>query len=586
MNRRSILGISVLAILQTGLVAGCYRATRPVIVEPPPAPDQPLDQAQLRADVRQLVGLLESAHPDPYGGRGKLAFHRDVHGVLDAIGPQGATVEEFHRLLRPLVASLGDGHTTIRLPSSPGDDARAWLDLEPVDGSLVVSRVYREQDRSLLGGEVLLLGGLGVADLRERMSRMRGTENPYSELAGVARTLEDSRTLGELLEWDSTPDRLAIQVRLRGIDLHGEIPLGRPPEQDGFVPPSAIQLPEPNAAGMAWGFLDPDGSVAYLRIDSMMRYREAFEVWRETGFTSNLGSHLTEVATAATGGPLPDGVDDRIALVPSGAEMFTELFTAMEDAGTRHLLVDLRRNSGGQSYLALVLAHFLHGTGALARLDDGYQVRRYSQLYLDNYTTHSVESLRDEGFELGDYDFSGEQAWQKRQRDGLPDDELAARVEEVESWLAYAPTVARILEAGGWDAHWTPEVTVLTSAWTHSAGFDVAVTLHKLGARLVGVPPRQAGNCYIDTLGYRLTHSGLGGSISYKRSLLFPGEPRRGAMLRPDQELTLEDLEAMDFDPEATVRLALAGLERAEATTRAEGDDLLGEAGALYPLPD
>jgi hypothetical protein len=169
--------------------------------------------------------------------------------------------------------------------------------------------------------------------------------------------------------------------------------------------------------------------------------------------------------------------------------------------------------------------------------------------------------LRGEGFELGEYDFSSEREWQRRRSGGLTEAAAEARRADIEAMLLYAPTVRRILEHGDWDRCWTPEVTVLTSARTFSAGFDVAVILHKLGARVAGVPPCQAGNCYIDTLGYALDHSGLFGGLSYKRSLLFPDEPEKGRLLRPDLELTLADLESMAFDPDATVRLVLAAIE-------------------------
>ncbi|MEZ4573269.1 MAG: hypothetical protein R2849_23720 [Thermomicrobiales bacterium] len=48
----------------------------------------------------------------------------------------------------------------------------------------------------------------------------------------------------------------------------------------------------------------------------------------------------------------------------------------------------------------------------------------------------------------------------------------------------------------------TFEVTVLTSARTYSAGFDMAAMLYKHGATIVGAPSSQAGNCFIDTLRY------------------------------------------------------------------------------------
>ena len=73
----------------------------------------------------------------------------------------------------------------------------------------------------------------------------------------------------------------------------------------------------------------------------------------------------------------------------------------------------------------------------------------------------------------------------------------------------------------------------------------------------MGVPSAQAGNCFIDALQYNLPRSGLRGSISYKLSLMYPDDPEAGRVLRPARELTYPDPRAMDFDPNASLRLAL-----------------------------
>jgi hypothetical protein len=52
----------------------------------------------------------------------------------------------------------------------------------------------------------------------------------------------------------------------------------------------------------------------------------------------------------------------------------------------------------------------------------------------------------------------------------------------------------------------------------------------------------------------------LTGSISYKRSLLFPDDPRTGELLQPHIELTYETWAAMRFDPNAAVTLALRSI--------------------------
>ena len=196
-----------------------------------------------------------------------------------------------------------------------------------------------------------------------------------------------------------------------------------------------------------------------------------------------------------------------------------------------------------------------HG-GEGPRADRGYQIPRYSDLYFANYRNASVDELGARGIEIGGYDFKHEDEWLRR-REGLTETELEERVRELTRWALKAPTFGEAYRTRRWSAAWTPRVVVVTSASTYSAGFDLAAALHRRGAWLAGVPSSQAGNCFIDTLGFELPHSGLRGNLSYERSLLFPDDPEKGKVLRPDAVLTYERFAAVEFDPHAAVLLAL-----------------------------
>jgi predicted small lipoprotein YifL len=71
-------------------------------------------QEHLIEDAWQLAEILESAHPDPYlRGGGRIAFHRRLQRLLEAIPAEGMTRDEFIRLLRPFIGTIGDSHTNI-----------------------------------------------------------------------------------------------------------------------------------------------------------------------------------------------------------------------------------------------------------------------------------------------------------------------------------------------------------------------------------------------------------------------------------------------------------------------------------------
>jgi hypothetical protein len=319
-------------------------------------------------------------------------------------------------------------------------------------------------------------------------------------------------------------------------------------------------LPEPSAADLAWGFLSANRSVAILRIDSMMRYREAFEIWRAMGSANNLGDHLSNVVRRTGETQPPAGIDERIALVPSATATLRELFAAMVKNKSSVLVIDLRKNSGGNSLMSLILGYFLYPIDNLVEVDEGYQLPRFSKLYFKNHQTDSIGRLRSERsnlLEIGDIDFSQEKIWQQIRLNGLDCAERERRMKELASNVAMVPTFDEEFRTRAWNGKWSGKVIVITSAHTYSAGFDLVALLFKHGAKVVGVPSSQAGNCFIDTSSYQLTNSGLGGNISYKRSLLFPKDTALGEILHPHVELTYQRLFSMNFDPNASVLLAL-----------------------------
>lgn len=97
------------------LVAGCGPST-PTSGPRAQSTQQPIasqkarsgtfSRGQLIADARQLAEILESAHPNPYiNGGGRIAFHRRLHRILNAIPEDGMTRDEFYRLGAILVGT-------------------------------------------------------------------------------------------------------------------------------------------------------------------------------------------------------------------------------------------------------------------------------------------------------------------------------------------------------------------------------------------------------------------------------------------------------------------------------------------------
>jgi hypothetical protein len=254
----------------------------------------------------------------------------------------------------------------------------------------------------------------------------------------------------------------------------------------------------------------------------------------------------------------PDGVDAVIAGLPSATELFRSLVQEMKDAGTRTLLVDVRRNDGGNSAMSAILLYFLYGREVLLRAQfHRTEVRRYSE---DYFATHAVEPFERANRERAvplrrtDYDFSAD--WYGRlQEDPGAAPQLAA---EYEQEVDQMPTFAAEYRSGEYEGYYLPEhVMVLSSPRTFSSGYTLMYYLYRAGATIVGTPSAQAGNCFGETLTFELERSGFTGTVSQKRVEYFHNDPEAGRVLRPHHPLTYEALKGYDFDLNAEILLAL-----------------------------
>jgi hypothetical protein len=510
-------------------------------------------------DLYQLVRFLVESHPDPYSaGGGPIAFHRSVEHIVAAIPEYGMEREDFLRLLRPLVASIHDGHTWIGAPAATNmSQLRPWIGWDAVEQQLYVATVYRPEDQVLLGGRLQALENVSFMELVDRIKHLYGCDNEYHQLARLANAFNDPSLLADLLQRRELPRPLHLILRLSdGSQRQVELPLFEQQPGEAIEPASAISLPPVNASQLGWSFLDAQRQIAYLRTTSMMHYREAFEASFAAGNRSHLEHYLDDTARKVLQDPLPASIEARIVAIPSATELLCDLFTAMREAQTSYLLVDVRQNTGGNSLFASMLEYFLYGLESMIDADDGYQIKRYSPLYMKNVQSATREVLQSY-FNNGGYDFAEEEAWRQRQESGMSIEERERITQFYERYFSALPTFAPIFEQRQFEATWTPHVLVLTSTFTYSAGFDMALMLFQHGAKIIGVPSAQAGNCFIDALYYRLDHSALEGAISFKRSIQFPNDPELGKILRPAVELTYAHLIAAHFDPNTTVRLAL-----------------------------
>ncbi|MBN2415676.1 hypothetical protein JXO52_07530 [bacterium] len=528
----------------------------------------------LIADVRELVNLIERVHPDPYIlGGGKVAFHRRLHHTLRSIPDSGMTLQDFYWHLQPLVNGVGDGHTFLqntfwRYDPDAADGIPFWFSVT-ADKQFFVSGVTHERYRSYLGAALVSVQGHSLADLVEMTRILMPCQNDYDALWKLNAMLFEMDLIHHLIPELHQSDSLEFVFTTPGGERAAmEFSFSEKRHKPMIRPEKArLDLPSTGESDFVYSFLDDAKKTAFLRIDNQEAFREIIEYAISTGFDSEtIVNFARPMYERVNSGPVPQDLDSIMAGIPSITHVFKSLVAEMAEAGTKHLIVDLSRNNGGQSVLSQVLVYFLYGKETLEKLyTESYTIDKYSDVYFSIFQQYDFEEIcrgftEKYGYPLqkNDFNFSGEDGWLQMKMKQLPSDSLSRRLE-----LELMPFATFYEEYGKKDnSYYTPErVLVLCSERTYSAGFGTLADLYKCGAEIVGVPSGQSGNCFGNAPYVTLSRTGLSGFVATNYIVMFADDEESGRVLMPHFPLTYETWREYGFDPGALYRYAVDLIE-------------------------
>jgi hypothetical protein len=519
--------------------------------------EETFSREDLLEDVRYLANILETAHPDPYiNGGGKIAFHRRLHSLLETIPAQGMTRKKFYSLLQPFVAALKDSHTHIHLPDSGKARKPALLiPFRIIDRTLCVDSHFRIDGIDLIGAALESIHEVPLEKLIERQNRLRGTENDIRSLVLITFFLQTKEGLSDLIpEWEDDKSlRLGFHL-LNGESQTFNVSLPFKPDSRSASLESKVAMPSTERSEIAYSFLSAERSTALLKIDGMKAYREGIESQRGSGFP-DWNVYAIQAYKKYIGGNLPEEPDEIVASLPSATEIFRSLVSDMKEAGTRNLIIDLRRNAGGNSLMIEILLYFLYGEKAMVNYSQGYSIIKYSPLYFEVYKADNLESINEHRLvPLNKYDYS----FAEERRILNKSHDIESALEELSQEIALMPTFQKEYETGTYKNFYRPEnIMVLSSALTYSSGCNMMTALYNLGAQLVGTPSSQAPNNFGDSLPFVLKNTGIKAFVSYKQILSFPDDKEKGFCLMPQHLMTYEILKKYAFVPNAEVFFAL-----------------------------
>jgi hypothetical protein len=368
-------------------------------------------------DIRQYVELLETVHPDPYiNGGGKIAFHRRFHELLSSIPDTGLSTLEFGWRLQEFTGWLCDPHTAVHVPVSYNDDRPGGIPLyfNVIEDELYVYGVANKEYLSTIGGILTSIEGVPVKKIYKRHAKLTGNQNNIYNVLGTLRgklwtDFWIKRIVPEWLDKEKIkvelkrPDGSRIEYTIK-IPSHIEYPLK--------FPKSKVVMPSTEKSEFVYKFLDDKKENALLVIKSMVGYREAFEIWQSMGRSQLIQNNKGAYERANDSIP-PEDENELIAGIPSATEVFLSMLKEMKEAGTRNLLIDLRRNSGGASTMADILVYLIYGEEKLIAAKVSFnEVEKFSKHYFDLHTKESIEHINNElvfPLTINDYKFMEDQ---------------------------------------------------------------------------------------------------------------------------------------------------------------------------------
>ena len=507
-----------------------------------------LDHDSLVADVRQLADIIESTHPDPYSaGGGKIKFNFRHQKLLQAIPKKGMTKDEFLKLLRPFVATVGDQHTEIYTDYSVNNSEPGGLPyvFGVVEKSLYIQIPFQEEDQKYYGSLLQSVEGISVPELIERFKKLEGCENDYFALRSLSHgNLLFEPYLSELIpEWDDktkvtfTLKRSSGEIETISENLPIELKLPL------HYVKSKIELPEVDDSGFLYAFIDPlktGDQIAYLRVDHMQGFREIKEVQNTLG-VENFSKEELQSFSSAT-------------------ETFRNLVIDMKNKNTQTLIIDIRKNGGGSSRFSTILVYFLYGKEMVLSIpvevakSGGGHGNKLSPLYFKNSPQKTLEKFNENRsipLQIGDINFGYYLNDYSADLDSI-------RLEKYKS----SPTFYQEYKSGKYSDYYCPKnVIVLMTPWTSSSGLDMAHDLYRAGAVLVGTPSAQAPNSWGDLLEWQLNYSGIKGEVASAFDIEFGDDPERGRVLPVHYPLTYEKLKSFDFDNNAELLYAMELLQ-------------------------
>lgn len=495
---------------------------------------QSFSHQELTDDTRYVMELFESTHPDPYTSfGGRLAFQTFFQDVLENIPKEGLDAMAYYNRIKPFFAQLGDGHSQAYIPKEASQSSTRYY--SPIKLTQTSDEIFiisaRPGYEDLIGAKIRQVEGRSVKTLIDATNLLKPTENEAGSKRNLISILASNRYFDDVFHEDLdqllyTLEKADGEVVEAFIEYKETIDVRRGGE---WIEGPVYNIPESDAPFYS-GFLKGD-KIAYFRIKEF-NGREGFEFLRTWG-RNDLKDHLAKFYKSYMKEAMPKNIDEAIMQVPSMTECTYNLLKEMDAKNCHDMIIDLRDNGGGWSAMGEIMYYLLYGDSYFEKDFPITFATRLSEthLQLTDLTIDSYNHKYETNYRLGDYRIDavgGGKSDQEKRED------FFSQYDNGE--YSFLPLIEKI------PANKTnsPTIYVLVNGGTISAAYHAMYYLWHLGATVVGTPPAQSGNAFVDGCSWQLPNTGIKGNISRTAQIFFPDDQEMGRLFTPEISISWE----------------------------------------------
>ena len=499
------------------------------------------------SDFDYLVEKLIETHPDPYSGfGGQITFYQEKTKLEQSIS-DSITTDDFIILMNQFLSNLDDGHTCLFFHKNNDADQKVLpLQFKISADKIFISNTSKEFE-TLIGNAIVEINDKPIEEWLLRTRLFQPSENISGEYYNLIKIISNCQ-LAQTFFGKIENLKFTLSNDTNNL-IQKEIPFQTQVE----FPEKKSKIESDNDNGLLYyAMIGKKHDIGYLAWNSVLS-REVVENTFQNSpdwIQGNLNWAYKYLNDEQTG-----NIEKDIHKIPSLYEQFFLLSKSIKKAKSKYLIIDLRHNSGGMTPIIDPLLYILYGDTYLNFDFHAKMIRKISPLYLQKIGFDSIDDYN-KAFncnnKIGDYLFDNF---------GNVDSNLSLKQKREMLQSGYYGFGAEYVQKT--EPLTDVQIFVLCSPQTFSAAYHFTYFLKRLGrTKIVGVASRQAGNAFMETTNFKLPKSGITGSISNSKQILFEENSPSGKMLKPDYEMNWDDFRNYGFDKNAEILKTLGIIEK------------------------